>query len=136
MVSRRIGFPALPMACLVSRVCTSQSMPILCFTNIHRHPQTTRIVQQLLPMLLSPSSSSSSLDADGYKVSSYFIESMAGFLVKYCGGFLNAAGSLVDVNAVNLIQTVLIRGGTLDKVLQQVIWLSAWMLGITVAVLW
>lgn len=98
--------------------------------------QTTRIVQQLLPMLLSSSSSSATLDVDGLTVSSYLIESVASFLVKYSGGFLNAVGSLVDVNAVQLIQNVLIRGGALDRALQQFIWLSAWVLGISVTVLW
>jgi len=86
-------------------------------------------------MLLSSSSSSATLDVDGLTVSSYLIESVASFLVKYSGGFLNAVGSLVDVNAVQLIQNVLIRGGALDRALQQFIWLSAWVLGISVTVL-
>ncbi|KAH8549943.1 eukaryotic membrane protein family-domain-containing protein [Umbelopsis sp. PMI_123] len=109
MVSRRIGFPALPMACLV----------IL-------------IVQQLLPMLVS---SSSSMDAEGTNVSTYIIEGIAIFLVKYCEGLLNMVGTVVKIDIADLVQSFLIRGGALDRALQQFIWLSAWILGISVTVL-
>jgi hypothetical protein len=69
-------------------------------------------------------------------VSSYIIESVAAFIITYFGSFLNAVGSLVDVDMVHVIDTVLIRGGTLDKALQQIIWLSGWTIGIIVIGLW
>ncbi|KAG2178034.1 hypothetical protein INT43_003287 [Umbelopsis isabellina] len=109
MVSRRIGFPALPMACLA-----------------------TRVVHQLLPLLLSSTSSSSISDSSRGTVSTYIVESIAAFMITYCGGVLNAIGSLVDVDMVEVVANIFMRGGTLDKALEQVIWLSGWTIGITV----
>ncbi|KAG2186962.1 hypothetical protein INT44_003190 [Umbelopsis vinacea] len=108
MVSRRIGFPALPMACLM-----------------------TLIVQQLIPMLFS-ASPTSPMDNGGTKVSTYLVESFATFLVDYCGKWLAAIGSMANIDIIGLVQSILIRGGALDKALQQFIWLGAWILGIVV----
>ncbi|KAI8581596.1 hypothetical protein K450DRAFT_207459 [Umbelopsis ramanniana AG] len=108
MVSRRIGFPALPMACLM-----------------------TLIVQQLIPMLFS-ASPTSSMDNGGTKVSTYLVESIATFLVDYCGKWLIAIGSMAKIDIIGLVQSILFRGGALDKALQQFIWLGAWILGIIV----
>lgn len=95
----------------------------------------TLIVQQLLPMLFT-ASPSSSLDAGGTKVSTYIVESIATFLVQTCGEFLFTVGSIAKIDIMGHVQSILIRGGALDKALQQFIWISAWILGIIVTGLW
>lgn len=98
--------------------------------------QATRVVHQLLPLLLSSTSSSSISDPSRGTVSSYIVESISAFMITYCGGVLNTIGSLVNVDMVKVIANIFIRGGTLDKALQQMIWLSGWTIGIIVVGLW
>jgi hypothetical protein len=95
----------------------------------------TLIVQQLLPMLFS-ASPTSPMDNGGTKVSTYLVESFAIFLVENCGEWLIAIGSIAKIDIIGLVQSILIRGGALDKALQQFIWLGTWMLGIVVTGLW
>jgi hypothetical protein len=95
----------------------------------------TLIVQQLLPMLFT-ASPSSPLDAGGTKVSTYIVESIATFLVETCGELLSTVGSIAKIDIMDHVQSILIRGGALDKALQQFIWLGAWILGIIVTGLW